>query len=508
MLIPVVAAGIWINLEAHAGLSGNATALIEATQIKEMVIESRSHVLVQDEASKTMVLFPDDTSAMQRKIQAFDANAALLATLRQRVLEPRLRALVRHLVSIAEIHLAPADTELSEAAAAGDLKTASRIYRTRFLPARMDYDATVYQAAAEVDRLAAAAQAEMGRRNQASLQAIASALILGIGTAAFGLVLLFHHSLVKPLVESSGAMAAVAAGDLSRRVLHPARHEIGRFAGALNEMVDSLSGSIRGIARSSREVAAQAGELHRVSHSMEGGARHASAEAARVSEAGQAMSDSVQQSAVLLGTLASSITRVSHDTGQAAALAGEAVAISLETRRSVERLAESGDIIDSITETMGRVAFETNILALNAAIEAARQGPAGRGFAVVAKQIRAMAEQTQQSTMEISRRVAAVHSDIAAAVSGIGEIDRAIHQLASIAALIAGETRQQGDASRQLQEETGAMVASTAEISGHLADVAQVIDQTREGANQTRASADAVAASVRELDALLAHFRV
>ncbi len=508
MLLPTAIAGIWIGIEARAGLTENATGLIEATQIKQMVIESYNHVLVQDEASMTMVLFPDDTTAMARKIKAFDANTAILAALANHVQETGLRAMIRHLKSIADNRLAPADTDLSEAAGAGNLAKASEIYRTRFLAARRDYEETARRAAQQAEHLAARAGSEMARRNLASLRTIFAVLVIGVGAALGGLVLLFRMSVVKPLVDASEAMATVATGDFSKKVSVTAKHEIGRVAEAVNGMLDSVRDSIHGISGSSREVAFQAQALHHVSQSMEDGATRASSEAAQVSNAGKAMMDSVHQSSALLGTLASSITQVSRDTDQAAALARNAVRMTRETRQSVQRLAESGAVIDSVTEAMNRVAFETNILALNAAIEAARQGVAGRGFAIVAKQIRSMAEQTQQATSEISRRVGVVHEGITAAVSGISAIDQSIMQLAAIAASIAAETKRQGNASTQLEGRVDAIMTSTAEISKHLADVAQVIDQTRAGANRTRAGADAVAASVEELDRMLAHFRV
>ncbi len=65
------------------------------------------------------------------------------------------------------------------------------------------------------------------------------------------------------------------------------------------------------------------------------------------------------------------------------------------TNVSAQKIQEATAIITSIAD-------ETTLLALNASIEAARAGDQGRGFAVVADQIQKLAEQCNESALQIS----------------------------------------------------------------------------------------------------------
>ncbi len=61
--------------------------------------------------------------------------------------------------------------------------------------------------------------------------------------------------------------------------------------------------------------------------------------------------------------------------------------------------------VGTISQRIDEIASETNMLALNATIEANRAGDKGRGFAVVAGEVKVLAAQTSQATVEINALV-------------------------------------------------------------------------------------------------------
>jgi methyl-accepting chemotaxis protein len=93
--------------------------------------------------------------------------------------------------------------------------------------------------------------------------------------------------------------------------------------------------------------------------------------------------------------------------------------------RKLQALGQHTKEIESIVQTIGTLSSRTDLLALNASIESVRAGENGRGFAIVAEEVRALAEQSAQAVMDITRRIEMIQLETHQSISvASGEHDQ------------------------------------------------------------------------------------
>jgi methyl-accepting chemotaxis protein len=253
------------------------------------------------------------------------------------------------------------------------------------------------------------------------------------------------------------------AEDASRaQALNGMAATIEREAGVAMAQVSSLTGTL---AESAAAIAASAAMTDQNA-------------GAAVASSGDTLANA-QTVASAAEQLTASVGEITRQVNESAAAAQRAVAAGQSVNQSIAILSNQADQIGRIAGMIADIASRTNLLALNATIEAARAGEAGRGFAVVANEVKQLANQTAQSTKEITHQIAAVRQATNDAATEVARIVDMIGEIDSVAVAVAAAVEEQG--------------AATADISRSMNETAKAVEQTSQRMH-------AVHSAVRETD--------
>ena len=187
-----------------------------------------------------------------------------------------------------------------------------------------------------------------------------------------------------------------------------------------------------------------------------------------------------KKASATMQTIANDTEGLTHAVGQlnermaySTEVARQAVVEADRTTASIKDLELSATQVGRIVDLINGIARQTNLLALNATIEAARAGDAGRGFAVVASEVKALADQTSQSTVEIRGQIEAIRTAASGAGGAISQISRTIAEMAQVTREMTDALENQGGATHDMMLGTQATAGLTAEVSAQLEKVSE-----------------------------------
>lgn len=205
-------------------------------------------------------------------------------------------------------------------------------------------------------------------------------------------------------------VARVASGNLSGRLDIRGDDELAQLGLNLNAMMESLAEMAGGIREASQAMFVTLAQVHGAMAAQSTGASEQAAAVNETTATLEQIKATSRQTLEKAQQLGSTAERTRHESEEGLRALGETVAGMEIIRTQVQDIAqtilalsEQTQQIGEITEAVDNLAQQSRMLALNASIEAAKAGEAGKGFAVVAAEVRALAEQSQQSTSQVQR---------------------------------------------------------------------------------------------------------
>ncbi|PWC75989.1 HAMP domain-containing methyl-accepting chemotaxis protein [Azospirillum sp. TSH64] len=207
------------------------------------------------------------------------------------------------------------------------------------------------------------------------------------------------------------------------------------------------------------------------------------------------------------GTLMDTIGTVSSLTSEAAGVVGATLGELTAAREVVGQLGDNTEQIRRIVDVITGIAHQTKLLALNATIEAAAAGVAGRGFAVVAAEVKKLAEETANATVQIATSVSAINGSIQNTVGTFARISGSVERISEVQELIGGAVARQTDSSTDIRRRVGVIAGNTGEVASLIDGVSAQAARTGDIAASLTETANTLAEEAASLHSLLGTLR-
>jgi methyl-accepting chemotaxis protein len=251
---------------------------------------------------------------------------------------------------------------------------------------------------------------------------ITAILVTGLSTIVVGAFIymkVLDRVLLKRIRAASAAASAIASRDLTQRIEVKGEDELTLLAEAFNTMAENLSTLTRAIHTVVGEID---DEAVGIMNSVESQSSLSSTQTEQVSQITQTMGSMAE----LSRQIANSSMEVVKIAGETLQSSDRGVMVTDDTRGLMDQIASgNSERVQHISELKRRanqigdvmqfiehIADQTKLIAFNASIEAAGAGEMGRRFEVVAREIRRLAENVSESTVQIRTRITDIQQSI------------------------------------------------------------------------------------------------
>ena len=312
-------------------------------------------------------------------------------------------------------------------------------------------------------------------------------LYIGLGLlflAVLGAILtvMINRMITRPLDAVCDAADRIAGGDLTTRLHVHSSDEIGRLMTAFNGISMGLSEVVSSVRAGTEEINTAASEI--------------AAGNLNLSSRTEQQAGALEETASAMEELTSTVKQNAANAVQADELAGSASEVASHGGDVVGQVVQTMDAINSSSQRIVDIAFQTNILALNAAVEAARAGEQGRGFAVVATEVRTLAQRSASAAKEIKELIDASVQTVAGggqlvsqAGNTMNDVVASVQRVSTVISEITTASREQSEGIDQINRAIAQMDESTQQN-------AALVEQAAAAAQSLQQQAERLAAAV------------
>jgi len=279
------------------------------------------------------------------------------------------------------------------------------------------------------------------------------------------IVILMNKTIAKPLDIISKLASQIASGDLRVAVSPEERKdEVGMLNLAFSQMQEKLRGSIKEIVEGINLLGSSASEILAATTQVASGSSETASAISETTTTVEEVRQAAQLSSQKAGRVSANSQQISQvtQTGQFAVeetVSGmHLIQNQMESiANTIIRLSEQSQQIGGIIASVNDVADQSNLLAVNAAIEAAKAGEQGKGFAVVAQEIKTLALQSKQATIQVRNILSDVQKATSAAVMATEQGSKAVENGVK-------QSTQAGESIRQLAQSVNESVQAATQI--------------------------------------------
>ena len=355
---------------------------------------------------------------------------------------------------------------------------------------------------------------------------VASISIIGILLATCVSIFMMIRFFLGKIMNIFAGMhgAADETMDLGMKKLMEREDEIGEMARTVQDTFSSIGNVVVGIRKASAELGEVSNEFQAIFENMATAVEQTEREVETISANSTLQAEQVADMKVKIDAISTAIEKIAGNVENLAESAElmskydvsvenileELVAISKKSSESMENVRQQTELthqsaqkIRSATEIIAGISAQTNLLALNASIEAARAGENGRGFAVVADEIRALADQSRESTGQIEAVVTALldNADISVAVTkevseAFAKQNEKIKETETIFGSLNREVEKVSDSIKEIAGEVDG-------LNNHKEVIEAGIDSLSVSSKQNAASAEVTTENVEEFSQIV-----